>query len=195
MAVPRTIGLAIGPQAWPFILAIALVILVLLFAVAMLVSSRRRAARPEGPEPRAVEIADSRVDSSEQRGEGSEHAASAQTAVPSPAAEGTGVAGEQDAAEPAGMGARRPSDEGEQGRPKVGEERGEPANESPSAKGRPHFADAVPVTPAEDEARPEFPTYTSAGVSLVQRLQQRPAIAVVVALVAGLLLRSIFRRS
>ena len=182
------IGLAIGPQVWPFIVAVALVILILLVAVGLLLRRQARARPPMAPERRAVEFGDADVEPVDAPVEVDSRPRVPETQPPESLAQ-LGEESRPATAEAASAVVRPPQDAGDQL-----EERGAGENESPRPEIDSRPSEAVPEGPAPFEVRPEPRADKPAGESLVQRLYERPAVPIAAALVVGLLLRSILRR-
>lgn len=234
MAIAPTVALVISDEAQPFIVAVALVIMVLVLAVGVLTTRRRGATRPTAPEPEeAVEKKGSDVRVIERRASAQslpgEPRRRAEETAPEPEeplekvgsdvdaieprAGGQALAGEpaqatateqadedgmQAVAEPGPVGERTPSGERDELRPKL-DSRGELSatgeGNSRAADDRSQASETLSTTPVSAEASNEPPHHKTPGRALVERVQERPALAIAATLAGGLLLRSMIRRS
>jgi hypothetical protein len=185
--------LAIPDQAWPVVLLVAVVILALLIALVLLLITlwsrgRSRLAPQPGTDVEDSESSDGKsLVGARPLWRGPEGQAS-ERSLKLPSEEKATLPWV-----PAAVG-DSPSDEGERPRAELGssEPIGAADDPSPSVEGGARESGSTPGPENEVELKP--PAYQSASELLVQRLQQRPALAIGVVLVAAWLLRSIFRR-
>jgi hypothetical protein len=185
--------LAIPDQAWPVVLLVAVVIVALLVAlVLLLITLWSRGRSRVGSQP-ATDF--ERSDVAEVKplvgapslSRAPEGQASVQPLKP------PGEEAADASVAPAAVG-DSPSDAGQRppAAPGTSEPIGAGHETSPSVEWRAWEPSSTPGS--QNEAPPKPPSYQPASESLVQRLQQHPALAMGVALVAGWLLKSILRR-
>ena len=204
------ITLAISSEAWPFVWAVALVLLLLLVFAAVLIGHRRRADSTPADETEAVDLPKSdAIDRA------------AKQSLPSPPGEqppdpSIKEFGEEGAPANAAMEREQPGDNAE---PKddgenldpmpVTSGRGAGESESPSIPLSPQVSETVVEEQDKTEAReappkdsePEQPAVkaepverTTPRTSLIERFQRRPSLAVAAVLGAGVVGRYLIRR-